>query len=442
MQEMVKGIAATASAEFNSSVLDSIQGIENAKDDEYVSTVKKLMRIKKMNPNVKYAYIQRKTQDPNTLIFVADADALYPDKPIDKNNNGTIDEDEELSLPGNLYDVSNYPRFIKIAFTEVYVDDILSVDQWGTHLSATSPIFEDGLENTDYLIGVDVDVSDYVKSTNAALIPFATFVVVLLMILSGLTISLVKMWGGRVELLKELDRQKDELLSIVSHQLATPVSSVRWYVEMMLDGDLGEISKEQREHLVSVQGVAANLSDLVGMILDVSRIQLGKMKVEPGPMDLNAFFKEILEVIEPKAKQKETNFNVKVDQNLPTVLLDKRLTRMTVENLLSNAVKYTPSKGKVDFLVEKRGEKLYCEVRDTGCGIPKADQGKIFGKMYRASNVVNSVDGNGFGLYIAKGAIEGQDGKIWFESEENKGTAFFIELPLKAPPTEQVAKAA
>jgi signal transduction histidine kinase len=182
------------------------------------------------------------------------------------------------------------------------------------------------------------------------------------------------------------------------------------------------------------QKTRSHVAGLVTMILDVSRIQLGKMKVEPQPLDLNAFFKEILDVIEPKASEKKVQFEKTVPANLPTVLLDKRLTRMTVENLLTNAVKYTPEKGNVKFVIEKRGNTLYCEVRDTGCGIPKNEQDKIFGKLFRASNVRNAVEGNGFGLYVAKGAIESQGGKIWFESAEGKGTAFFIELPLVEAP--------
>ena len=182
-----------------------------------------------------------------------------------------------------------------------------------------------------------------------------------------------------------------------------------------------------------MQSITVDLSDLVGMILDVSRIQLGKMKTDPQPLNLQVFFKEILDVIDPKAKEKNVSFIKSLPKNLPTVLLDKRLTRMTVENLLTNAVKYTPKGGDVRFTVEKRGETLYCEVRDTGCGIPKSEQGMIFGKLFRASNVRNAVDGNGFGLYVAKGGIESQGGKIWFESAEGKGTVFFFELPLVYP---------
>ena len=232
--------------------------------------------------------------------------------------------------------------------------------------------------------------------------------------------------------LKELDRQKDELLSIVSHQLATPVSAVKWNLEMMLEGDMGKLTKEEEESLKSLQGVTTNLADLVSMILDVSRIQLGRMKIEKQELDLNAFFKEILDVIQPKAKEKKVQFNIAMPATLPKAKLDKRYTHMTIENLLSNAVKYTPENGTVNFTITINNNSMHCEVKDTGMGIPKQEQDKIFGKMYRATNARNAVDGNGFGLYVAKGAVEAQGGKIWFESEEGKGTTFFVDLPLSS----------
>lgn len=233
------------------------------------------------------------------------------------------------------------------------------------------------------------------------------------------------------EQLKQLDQQKDELLGIVSHQLATPVSSIKWYLEMLIDGDLGKVTDEQKEHLKSMLGVAGNLSDLVSMILDVSRIQLGRMHIEKQELDLQSFFKEIVEIIEPKANEKKVNLIVKMPETLPKAMLDKRYTHMTIENLLSNAVKYTPEKGNVEFTVALKGNTMTVTVKDTGVGIPKAEQDKIFGKMFRASNVRNTVDGNGFGLYVAKGAVEAQGGKISFTSTEGKGTTFTVQLPLK-----------
>lgn len=234
------------------------------------------------------------------------------------------------------------------------------------------------------------------------------------------------------EELKEMDRHKDELLSLVSHQLATPISSIKWYLEMMQDGDLGKLTKAQKEHVLVMYGISNNLSDLVSMILDVSRIQLGRIQIEKQELDLQELFNEILAVVDPRIKEKKLKFILRMPKKFPKAMLDRRYTRMTIENLLTNAIKYTPEGGIVEFTISFKDDVMCCIVNDTGCGIPKQDQGKIFGKMFRASNVVNFKEGNGFGLFVAKGAVEAQGGQIKFVSTEGKGTTFTVILPLKS----------
>ena len=243
------------------------------------------------------------------------------------------------------------------------------------------------------------------------------------------------MWKKRVDLVVELDKQKDELLSIVSHQLATPVSSMKWYLEIMRDGDLGKLTKEQDEHVKSLQIAAANLSDLVGMILDVSRIQLGRIKVNRTDLDLSSFFNEVLVIIDAKATEKGVKFEKNIPEQLPVAMLDKRLMHMTLENLLSNAVKYTPKGGKVTLKVSVNNNVLEYSVSDTGCGIPAKDHDQIFGKLFRASNL-QKINGNGFGLFVAKGGVEAQNGHITFDSKEGKGTTFYVNLPIIQPNNE------
>ena len=198
----------------------------------------------------------------------------------------------------------------------------------------------------------------------------------------------------------------------------------------MLDGDVGKLNKEQTEHVSTMSVVAQDLADLVSMILDVSRVQLGRMKVDRSKMELNEFFKEVSESMEIKAKEKKVTYNATIEKKIPSAMLDRRLMRMTLENLLSNAIKYTDKGGIVDFTVEVKGNNLHYTVKDTGCGIPKADQDKMFTKLFRASNV-QKIDGNGFGLYVAKGAVESQGGSISFQSTEGKGTTFNVSIPLK-----------
>jgi signal transduction histidine kinase len=433
LQERLVSMASTAAVHLDAETLAKIEGADSVDSPEYKKVVIELNKLRAANRDIKYIYILRKTDDPNIFEFVADADSLDPSAEVDLNGDGVIDESDALNWPGDEYDVSEFGELRDFGFLRATVDSELAIDQWGKFLSSSAPIFGKS-GSAQELIGIDVEVTDYIRIINLALFPYLLFVGFLLLVLIALTVFLVEIWGSRVNALNELDRQKDELIGIVSHQLAKPITAIKWNLELLLDGDIGVLAKEQQETLRSMQDVAHHLTGLVDMILDVSRIQLGRINLEAQPLDLEQFFREIIQVIEPGSKERKQNFIKNIPTKMPTVLLDKKYLRMTVENLLSNAVKYTPEKGTVELNVQFTEGRMLCSVKDTGCGIPKADQAKIFGKLYRASNVRNTVDGNGFGLYVAKGAIEGQGGQMWFESEEGKGTTFYFELPLKYPP--------
>ncbi len=390
--------------------------------------VHQLEDLRTANENIQYSYIMTRTSKSNILEFVADADSLDSFEELDANQDGEVSDDEVAPLPGDPFDASEYPALRDEAFYYPVAANELEKDQWSVQLSAYAPIINDKGEAIA-IVGIDVVVDDFNERTQAMLRPFLLFILFLIFLLSLLTVTLVRVYNERVEAVKELDRQKDELLGIVSHQLATPISALKWDFEMLLDGDFGEIKKEQKDIVGKLQSVAAHLADLVSMILDVSRIQLGRMKIDRTPLDLNNFFEEVLNIMTPKAKEKKVNLIPSFQKKMGVGNLDKRLMLMITENLMSNAIKYTPEKGTVKLDVKLENHSLKIVISDTGCGIPKQDQDKIFGKLYRASNVRN-VDGNGFGLYVVKGAVEAQDGNISFRSEQGEGTTFYVELPL------------
>jgi signal transduction histidine kinase len=424
----------TAAVQFNPLELDEIEGKKSIGTKIYEKTVLQLQEIRFQNPNIRYIYIQRNTDDKNILEFVADADALHPENVIDLNNNGKIDEDEELSLPGDSYDVSDYPEFVKIAFDSVYVDDELSVDQWGIHLSSTAPLFFKGNSKSKfkYLIGIDVDVSDFKNLTNMALIPYGLFVAYLLFVLTGLTVSLVRMWNNQVIILRELDRQKDAVVHMVAHQFKGPVTTINFITELLLDGTFGKITGEQKENIATIRAAAQKMGAQSGMVLDAAKITSGKLPIEIAPTDLNELFEEIVEEARNHAKQRKVNLKISLPTSkLPTAILDRKYTQLAIDNLLNNAIKYTALKsenGNVVFTVEIKKNNLLCMVKDTGVGIPKKDQENIFKELFRASNA--GKEGTGLGLHVAMGAIEAQGGKMQFESEEGKGTTFIVNLPL------------
>lgn len=437
LNERLIAVVSTAALQFSGDEISAMykMGIDAAETPIYRKNVLLLQAIRSVNKNIRYAYIIGKTDDPTVVKFIADADAMVIEPTIDFNEDGEIDTND-ISRPGDEYDATDSPKMQSEAFQSPVVEEELSVDSWGTFLSAYAPIYDRNHKVVGALT-IDVEVSDFQALVNTTFLPFLLFITALLLLISFLTLFLIRIWKSRVSLLQQLDRQKDELLGIVAHQLAKPITAIRWDLESLLDGDLGALNIEQKTEAQTMRTQAVNLADLVSMILDVSRIQLGRIQFDPRPMDFNQLFTEMLEVIKPTIAQKKINFVKHMPASLPTVYLDKRYTRMTIENLLTNAVKYTPDGGTVTLDVKVEKGLMHCKVKDTGCGIPKEDQGKIFGKMYRASNVVNTVDGNGFGLFVAKGAIEGQGGTIGFESTEGKGTTFFFTLPMKEVPKEQ-----
>lgn len=430
LKERLISVVSTASLIFNPKDIVSVHSDLDFTSETYKRLVYQLQNIRSKNKNVRFAYLLSPTDKTEIFHFIADADSIDPTASIDLNKDGQFTDEDALATPGDEYDASDAPELRYQAVSYAVTDDKLVVDQWGASLSAYAPIIYNN--NAIAVLGIDVDVSDYLALISATFIPFALFIVFLLLLLSFLTVRLLSIWESRVKLLQDLDRQKDELLGMVSHQLAKPITAIKWNLESMIDGDIGNLNSEQKESANTMQSMATSLADLVSMILDVSRIQLGKVKLDPQPLELNAFFKEIVDVVQPTIKERKISFVQEIyPEKLPTVLLDKRYTRMTIENLLTNAIKYTPEGGTVKLWVQVTNNILHCSVSDTGCGIPKVEQEKIFGKMFRASNVRNTMDGNGFGLYVAKGAVEGQGGKIWFQSTEAKGTTFFVDLPAK-----------
>jgi PAS domain S-box-containing protein len=230
---------------------------------------------------------------------------------------------------------------------------------------------------------------------------------------------------------KAVDRVKTEFVSLASHQLRTPLSSINWYVEMLLSGDAGKITKKQKECLEEIFVSNKRMSELVGSLLNVSRLELGIFAVNIEDCDVEKICKSVFKEMIHEVKLKKIKIFEKYDENLQLLKTDKKLLRIIVQNLLSNSIKYTPEKGNVYLLVEQQEKDIMIEVKDTGYGVPQKDQQKIFQKLFRAENVKKkTTDGTGLGLYIVKSIVEQLGGKIWFISEENKGTDFFVTLPI------------
>ncbi len=228
-----------------------------------------------------------------------------------------------------------------------------------------------------------------------------------------------------------LEKMKDSFLSVAAHQLRTPLGSMRWSMEMLLSGDLGKLPKEAKEAVAMLYENSQRMATLVDDLLDVSRIDQGRSKEAIEETDLLNLLKQVMETLAGEAEKRVVTVvsHFPKTRSLPVSVAPKHFYE-AMENLLSNAIKYNRPDGSVTLSVEEKEGKLLIRVADTGIGIPKDDQEKVFGKFFRAGNaVLKETEGSGLGLSVVKSYVEECKGRIWFESEENIGTIFFVELP-------------
>lgn len=242
---------------------------------------------------------------------------------------------------------------------------------------------------------------------------------------------------------RRIDTLKTEFISLASHQLRTPLSTINWYLEMVLNGDAGKITEEQKKFVTEAYKGSSRMVQLVNALLNVARIEAGTFIVDPVPGDLVKIARSVLDELKPQIDTKHQSVTLEKDE-LPLILLDVQLMRIVFQNLLTNAVKYTPKNGSITIRIRKLKKNMsikqnifleedyfLIQVSDTGFGIPINDQKHIFDKLFRASNAVKTdAEGTGLGLYIVKSIVEQSNGHLWFNSVENKGTEFFVALPI------------
>ncbi len=242
---------------------------------------------------------------------------------------------------------------------------------------------------------------------------------------------------------KAVDKAKSEFVSLASHQLRTPVSSINWYTEMLLNSEVGAINDDQKRYLSEIYTSSKRMGDLINSLLNVSRIELGTFAVDIKLVNINILAKKVIADLAPKIMEDNISFKESFDDNISEINADEKLLRMILENILSNAIKYSNKGGQINFAIhtadigsdfggKKLAEKnITILISDEGIGIPIEQHEKIFTKLFRADNAAASrPEGTGLGLYIVKSIVDQSGGQIWFTSEENKGTTFYVTYPM------------
>ena len=280
-----------------------------------------------------------------------------------------------------------------------------------------------GFINISSMIGIYIVVSKY---DSPELIVVSVSVISLFIFIVGS--SIIK----GVEQIMMANKIKSEFVSIVSHQLKAPLTGMRWASDVLTSNKIGELNDKQEEYLKDIQESTSRMIRLVNDLLDVSKIESGKMEIRLQDVDLKEIVEISIKELTSFARANNVEFVVDIERGTGKIKTDPIRIKMVIQNFIDNAIKYTSSKkGVVKVLLENKAKNIYCSVEDNGLGISKVEQARIFDKFFRGSGMAKKQTiGTGLGLYIAKAAIESSGGKIGFKSEKQKGSTFWFTLPI------------
>ncbi len=232
---------------------------------------------------------------------------------------------------------------------------------------------------------------------------------------------------------KRVERLKSEFVSIAAHQLRTPLSAIKWTLRMLLDGELGQLNKEQLDFVEKTYRSNERMIALINDLLNVTRIEEGRYIYEREWIDFEEMCRNVADSLEEEMQRKDIQFGFMTPpEELPEVNIDEEKVRLVVQNLIDNAIKYTKPGGHITVTLSQPEEgTVQFEIEDDGVGIPGDQQERIFSRFFRGANIQRmDTTGTGLGLFIAKNIIEAHDGEIWFESTEGEGTTFYFTLPV------------
>lgn len=282
-----------------------------------------------------------------------------------------------------------------------------------------------------FLTGKAIVEKTYYRKRNGQTMPVA--ITVSPIMLRGKPVGAIEVFRD-ITLEYEVDRMKSDFISLASHQLRTPLSAIKTYSHMLMDGFMGETNEAQKKALHTIVSAANRMNELISTLLNITRMESGNVTVTPKQVQIDRLAEEVNKEHALAASDKNILLDLEcASKSLAPVETDALLFKEVLSNLVSNAIKYTPENGRVTVVIKNRRYDVLVAVKDTGMGIPKYSQEHIFTKFFRAHNVVKQeTSGTGLGLYLVKGLVDSLGGKIWFESNEGKGTTFFVTLS-KAP---------
>ncbi len=251
-------------------------------------------------------------------------------------------------------------------------------------------------------------------------------------ILAGILLIIAVIITRSFERLAEASRLKSEFISIVSHQLRSPLSNLKWTIELLMSGKLGKIEEKQTEYFKIIKENSNRMHELISDLLTVSKIESAKLPFNKQEFSMKELTKVLINEYKPLASATNVEVVLINDKNLPKAFSDPSRIKLVIENLLDNAIRYTKEKGKVKISLSQKNNNILFSIKDNGVGVPEKDRKYIFQKFFRSENVLrHQTKGSGLGLYISKEIIKRAKGKIGFDSKEGKGSTFWFTIPIK-----------
>ncbi len=428
LQQRLETTAAAAALFVNGDRLNEIHTPDDKTNTFFVTIVRRLKSMREL-PDVRFAYIMRKTEDPNTLAFVADADSLSTAEELDINGNGIVDPEEEASNPGDLYDISDIPALLGPAFFEPTSDSSITHDQWGSLISGYAPIrASDG--TVVAVLGIDMKADQYALLSRSAFTPIALIFV----ILTGILIagSIIVLWERRqITILNKVNAERSGLLKLTFHQIGEPLTIMKWSLETLRDDtDSPELKALVEDHVVCMDEGLGRLNSIIDTLQQAEKVDLNTIVYIPVASSLRTLLENAVGEWKSSAEKRKQTIDILMKGDL-TIPLDHNMISLVLRQLLQNALEYSPDGSHISIRVVQSRKQVTISVEDKGCGIPKIDMEHMFEKYRRASNApLHKPDGNGLGLYITRGIVQRAGGKIWIESIEGSGTKVSFTLPM------------
>jgi len=287
-----------------------------------------------------------------------------------------------------------------------------------------------------FLTGKAISEKAYYLRKNGQRVPISQTVSPI--ILEGRPVGAIVIFRD-VTLEYEIDRMKSDFISLASHQLRTPLTSINMYSQMLNAGYMGELTKQQHAPLRNIIDAGKRMSQLINTLLNITRIESGTIIINQKHVDMNTLSKEVIDELMLEAIDKNIKLSLHKTKRPLMVHTDQVLMKEILTNLVANAIKYTSKGGRVSVELSGRARTALFSVTDTGVGIPRYSQSKIFSKFFRAPNVMQrETSGTGLGLYMVKGMADRLGASVWFESEVGKGSTFYLSLPKVSLVTKKV----